>query len=461
MCERALLTKSGLSDVTMIEMSPAIVTILMFGGLLVTILLGFPLAFSLGGMAFVIGMLAWGSDVLGVLYNCFYGVITNYILLAAPLFIGMGLMIERAGMAERLFGSLYLWLAGFRGGLAVATVLLGTALAACVGVIAASVTALALIALPAMLERGYNKEMACGAVCAGGTLGILIPPSVMLVFYGPTATLSVGKLFMAAIMPGLMLSSLYIAYISIRSLISPELAPSMPAEQRIAVPWGKKLISLFTSLVPITLLIMAVLGSIFLGIATPTEAAGVGFFVTLLMAAGYRRLTWAVVKQVTIETVIITSMAFWIGGCASMFTGVFLGLGCGDVVSDLLLAAPFGHWGVFVTIMFIIFILGMFIDWIGIIFIMVPLVTPIGAAAGFDPLWFAMMIIINLQMSFLTPPFAYAIFYLRGASRPEWGVDLGHIMRGVIPFVVLIMVGLGLCIALPQIILWLPSMMIR
>ncbi len=445
----------------MIEMSPLAITIFMFSGLLIAILLGFPLAFSLAGMACLTGLLTWGPQSIALLYTQFYGLISNYIILAAPLFIGMGLMIERSGVATKVFDTLYLWLGGSRGGLAVATVLLGTALAACVGVIAASVTALALVALPTMLEHGYKRELACGATCAGGTLGILIPPSVMLVFYGPMANISVGQLFMGAIMPGLMLSALYIIFILIWSFLKPEVAPSMPAEQRKEIPFSKKLITLFTSFVPMVLLISSVLGSIFLGVATPTEAAAVGFFVATLMAAAYRQLDWRVIKEVASDGIIITSMAFLIGGSASMFTGIFLASGCGDVVANFVLATPFGHWGAFVMIMFIIFMLGMFIDWLGIIFIMIPIITPIVPILGFDKLWFAIMVCVNLQMSFMTPPFAYAIFYLEGAKKPEWGIEISHIIRGVIPFVGLIVVGLLLCIAFPQIILWLPNLMIK
>jgi len=443
----------------MIDMSPLAVTIAMIGGLLVAVLLGFPLAFSLGGVAVFVGILAWGPDVTGVLYNRLYGMLSNYVILAAPLFIGMGLMIERSGIAERLFGALYLWLGGFRGGLAVATVLLGTALAACVGIIAASVITLGLIALPAMLERGYAKDLATGSVCAGGTLGILIPPSVMLVFYGPTAAISVGQLFMGAIVPGLLLSGLYIAYIAVRSFISPHVAPSMSLEER-NVSLSHKTYLLVTSAVPIVVLIVAVLGVIFLGIATPTEAAAVGLTATLVIAAAYGRLNFSVINGVTREAMIVTGMALFLGANAAMFTGVFLGLGCGDVVSGFILSAPFGRWGAFFVVMFIVFILGMFIDWIGIIFVVVPLATPIGLALGFDKLWFAMMIIVNLQMSFLTPPFAYAIFFLKGVCRPEWEVELSDIMKGVIPFVLIIVIALLLCIAFPQIITWLPDQMI-
>lgn len=445
----------------MIELSPAGVVIAMFGGLIFAIvILGYPLAFSLGGIALVVGVLAWGMGSLGIFYQRLYGLLTTYELLAAPMFIFMGMMVERSGVAERLFGALYLWLGGFRGGLAIATVLIGTVLAAAVGIIAASVIMLGLVALPSMLKRGYQKEIACGAVCAGGTLGILIPPSVMLIFYGPTANISVGKLFMAAFVPGLVLSGLYISYISIRCWLWPQVAPAIPVEER-AVPLLKKIGLLLTSLVPPVILIAGVLGSIFMGIATPTEASAAGSVVATLLAVGYRTFNLKMLRDVLYGTMRVTGMAFFIAIGASMFTAIFIGLGGGDVVADAILSAPFGRWGALLVIMFVVFILGMFIDWLGIVLIMVPLVTPIGEALGFDALWFAMMIIVNLQMSFLTPPFAYALFYVQSVCQPEWGVEMSHIIRGVIPFIILIMVGLGLCIAFPQIILWLPSMMIK
>jgi tripartite ATP-independent transporter DctM subunit len=445
----------------MIEVSPEIVVVIMFLPLITAILLGFPLAFSLLGIAFLVGMVAWGSDSIGIIYTKFYGLISNYIILAAPLFIGMGLMIERSGVATRVFDTLYIMLGSFRGGLAIITILLGTVLAACVGVIAASVTALALIALPTMLDHGYKKELACGAVCAGGTLGILIPPSVMLVFYGPMANISVGQLFMGAIGPGLLLSALYLGFVAIWSFIKPEVAPAMSATEIKAISLKRKLYLIFTSFVPMFVLIVSVLGSIFLGIATPTEAAAVGFFVATIMAAAYKQLNWRVIKEVAKDGVVITAMAFFIGGSANVFTGIFLGLGGGDVVEAFVLSTPFGKWGAFIMIQLIIFILGMFINWLGILFIMIPIISPIVLDLGFDPLWFAMMICVNLQMSFMTPPFAYAIFYLQGIKKPEWGLDINHIIRGVVPFVALIVVGLILCTLFPQVILWLPNMMIR
>jgi len=338
-----------------------------------------------------------------------------------------------------------------------ATIFVCTIFAAATGIVGASVVTMGLLALPPMLKRGYNKELASGCILAGGTLGILIPPSIMIVVYGPMANISVARLFFGAFTPGLLLASLYVAYIAIRCFFQPHLGPPMPVEDRKAVSLSRKLYLTITGLVPPVFLIMSVLGMIFMGVAAPTEAAALGAFAAMLLAVGYRKLNWQSLKDVTYTTVRITSMIMFVVLGASMFTSVFMGLGGGHFVKDLLLAVPFGRWGVLIAMMLIVFILGMFIDWIGIVLIIVPLFTPIAATLGFDAIWFALLVMINLQMSYLTPPFAYAIFYLRGIAPPE--VTIAHIYRGVIPFVLLQMVGLGLCIAFPQIILWLPGMM--
>ncbi len=444
----------------MIDISPELVTIIMMGGILVGVLFGYPLAIVVGGIGIVMGVLLFGINIsLELIYQRLFSLINNYILLAVPGFIFMGVMLGYSGITERMFSALYLWLSGFRGGLAITTVLLGTILAACVGIIGASVTALAIIALPAMVRRGYSKSFACGAVCAGGTLGILIPPSIMLVVYGPMAALSVGKLFFGAFCPGFMLSAMYCTYVAIHSFIKPHIAPAVPLEER-AVPWLKKTTDLVTSMVPPAVLILAVLGSIFLGVAAPTEAAAVGALAATLMAVAYGRFSFKVLKDTATETVKVTGMVLLIGATAFAFVGIFIRAGGGDIVEQTILSAPGGKWGIFAIIMFIVFLLGYFIDWLGILFIVVPIITPVGDALGFDKLWFAMMICVNLQTSFLTPPFAYAIFYLRGAADPSLGVETGHIIRGVIPYVLIILVGLGLLIAFPQIILWLPGQMI-
>lgn len=445
----------------MIDLSPGMAVAVLFGLVVTGVLLGFPLAFVLGGVTVTIGFLLFGVDATAwIIYSRIYKILTNYVLLAVPGFIFMGVMLGNSGLTEKMFSSLYVWLGGLRGGLAIVTVIVGTILAATVGIIGASVTALAIIALPEMIKRGYSKSLAAGSVCAGGTLGILIPPSIMLVVYGPMAVISVGKLFFAAFLPGLLLSALYIGYIAVYSFTRPEIAPALAPEER-AIPWLKKIIDLLTALVPPAALIMAVLGSIFLGIATPTEAAGVGAVAATLLAFANRRLNLSMFKETARQTLIISVMVMAIGATAYAFVGIFIRAGGEEAVTQVIMGAPGGKWGVFAIIMFIVFLLGYFIDWMGILFIVVPIITPIGAALGFDKLWFAMMICVNLQTSFLTPPFAYAIFYLRGAADPSLGVTTGDIIRGVFPFVFLIMVALGLLIAFPQIILWLPGQMIK
>jgi tripartite ATP-independent transporter DctM subunit len=444
----------------MIELSPEITTVIMLGGILVGILSGYPLAIPVGAMGLILGYLLMGPTVLNLMYTRLFFLITSYVLLAVPLFIFMGEMLERSAIADKMFDALYLWLGGVRGGLALTTVLLGTILAACVGIIGASVTMLSLLALPAMVKRGYSKSLAAGSVCAGGTLGILIPPSIMLVIYGPMAMISVGKLFMAAFIPGFVLSGLYCAYVIIYSYLRPEAAPPVPVEER-RVPFLKKTTMLVTSMIPPVFLILAVLGTIFFGIAPPTEAAAVGALAAIVLVIIYRRFSWAVMKDTVSRTLRVTAMILLIGGMAFSFVGVFLSAGCGKVVEEVILATPGGRWGAFIMVMFVLFILGFFIDWLGILFIMVPIITPLAPALGFDPLWFAMMICVNLQTSFMTPPMAHAIFYLRGSAPPELGVTMADIIKGVIPFVFLILIGLGLCTAFPQLILWLPGKMIK
>jgi len=442
-----------------IEIQAELLTVLMFGLLILFVLLGYPLGFVLGGIGLIMGVITNGWSMTEIVYLRMFGAITEYTFLAVPLFILMGLMMERSGVSDGLFEALHLWLGRFSGGLAIATVLLGTLLAATVGVIAASVTMLGLIAMPAMLKRGYSRELASGAVCAGGSLGILIPPSVMLVLYGPMANISVGQLFMAAFIPGFMLSALYCTYIAISCLINPKLAPPAGDEAK-GIPFLVKTRMLVTSLVPPMILILAVLGSIFFGVAAPTEAAAVGALASILMCAAYRKLTLRALRESLHGMVRVVGMAFVVVIGAAIFTSVFIKEGGANVVKDLILAAPGGRWGSFFLIMFITFILGMFIDWIGIILVMIPIMAPIGQALDFDPLWFAMMLIVNLQLSFITPPLAYAIFFLQGTVKPEMGITTAHIIRGVLPYIGLITIGLLLMIRFPQIALWLPSRMI-
>lgn len=440
-----------------IAMGPEVVTIFMFSALLVGVLTGFPLALPIGGVGVITGYLLFGPNAFDIIYSRVYDILTNYGMLAVPLFVFMGNMLEKSGIAEKMYDALYVWFGKFRGGLAIVSVLIGTIMAACVGIIAASITMLTLVALPSMIRRGYDKSLATGSICAGGSLGILIPPSIMLIVYGPAAGISVGKLFMAAFMPGFLLSGLYMLYIGIRSYFQPKIAPSSIEDEKLS--FTKKTSMLLISIGPVALLILSVMGSIYFGLASPSEAAAVGAAAATILTIAYGHFTWKVLKDVALDTIKLTGMVLLIAGCSTAFVSVFLSAGGGDVVANLILSVPGGHWMAFALIMLISFILGIFIDWIGIIFILVPILAPIVPKLGFNPLWFAMMIIVNLQMSFLTPPFAYSIFFLKGAAAPELGIDTTDIIRGVIPFIFLIAIGLLLLVAFPQIILWLPSTM--
>jgi len=444
----------------MVWLTPELITVIMFVAIAVGILIGYPLPFIVGGVAMLLGMAVMGTEVFSLLRLRLWGMMSDYILLAIPLFVFMGSMVERSGSAERLYAGLYLVFGPVRGGLAISTILMGTVLAACVGIIAASVIMLGLIGVPSMLKRGYSKELISGSVCAGGALGILIPPSIMLVIYGPMAQISVGKLFMGAFGPGLLLSALYISYIVVRAWLNPSVAPPIALEER-QVPASTKMRALFVGMAPPLFLVFSVLGVIFFGVASPTEAAACGALAATLLAAAHKRLNWQTLRAVLVDTMRVATMAMLIGWSASMFTGVFLRLGGGQVVTNLVLAAPGGSWGAFAFVMGVVFILGFLVDWIAIVFILVPLLAPIIPQLGFDPLWFAIMVCVNLQMALMTPPMAPAIFFLKGITKPEWGITTGHIIRGVAPFVVLIAIALSMCIIWPDIILWLPHQMIK
>jgi tripartite ATP-independent transporter DctM subunit len=445
----------------MIDLDPGIVTALLFGGVLLGVFIGLPIAFVVGGVALIVGYLVFGEAVFPVLYQRLFSLLHNYTLVAVPLFIFMGIMLEHSGIADTMFDVLYMWLGGVRGGLAIVTVMVGTILAACVAIIGASISMLALTALPPMIKRGYDKGLASGVVVASGCLGILIPPSIMLVIYGPMAGISVGKLFMGAFFPGVLLSGLYMLLIAVKCYFKPELGPPSPPDERAKVTTRTKVVLLLKSLFPPGIVILSVLGVIFFGIAPPTEAAAIGAAVATLLAIIYRGFTWNVLMKTTIATIRLTSMILLIGGLSYAFVGVFIRAGCDRVVSDAILAAPGGAWGAFGIIMVIIFVLGFFIDWIGILFIMIPVVSPVVGKMGFDPLWFGLMICINLQTAFMTPPLAQGIFFLRGAAPPELGIKMNDIIRGCWPFIFMVLVGLLLCTAFPEIITWLPGKMIR
>ncbi|MBN1829312.1 MAG: TRAP transporter large permease subunit [Deltaproteobacteria bacterium] len=444
----------------MIDLNPQIVAALMLGGVLTLVLTGFPIGFVIGSIGMISGIVLFGSDVaLHIMYTRLYDLSLNYPYLAVPLFTFMGVVLQHSGIAEQLYETLYESLGRFRGGLAVVTVLFGTILAACLGVITASVTILTLIALAPMVTRGYSKALAAGVCVAGGTLGILIPPSIMLVVYGPQAGISVGQMFIAAIFPGLLLSGMYSLYVTTACFINPKLGPPIPESERLKKTTAEKTMNLLKSLVPPVLLIAAVLGTIFAGIAPPTEAAAVGCVAVVIMAIAYRKFSWSLVRRAALDTMRVSAFVVLIAGLCYAFVGVFMSAGCGEVVTQVIMAVPGGKWGSFAVIMLIVFLLGLFIEWIGIVFIIVPIFSPIFVKLGFDPLWAGMMVCINLQMAFQTPPMAMSIFVCQGTAPPELGVTMGDIIKGVIPFVMIIILVLILCTLFPGIITWLPSKM--
>lgn len=437
-------------------MTPLQGIIIMFLALLVLLSLGLPLAISLGSLGVIFGLLWVGPGCLSMFaYRC-YGIMVNMVLIAIPLFILMASFLERSGIAEVALDGMRSMTGPLRGGLVVAVVLTCTLMGAGTGIIATGIVTMGLVAAPSMLRYGYQKELTTGVICAAGTLGILIPPSIMLVFMGAQTGQSVGKLFMAGVGPGLLLSSLYIAYALIRCGVSPELGPPVPIEERRLVPVKRRLLLFTKGALPMLALVLAVIGSIFLGIATPSEAAAVGAFAALLMMVGYGRFTFSAVNNAVTETLKVTSMVMLILVGASCFTGTFMCLGGGEVVATILLALP-GKWAILAVMMVIIFLLGMFIDWLGILLLVIPIFMPIAIELGYDPLWFILVVAVNLQMAFLTPPFGYALFFMKGTAPP--GVTMMHIYRGIIPFVALQIVGLVIVILFPPIITWLPSIM--
>ena len=432
----------------------------MLGGVFVLVLTGFPIAFVIGSVSFLVGMAVFGANTtFHILFTRFYDLSLNYPYLAVPLFTFMGVILQQSGITNELYENLFDALGRLKGGLAIVTIVFGTILAACLGVIAASVTILTLMALGPMLNRGYDRGIASGSIVAAGTLGILIPPSIMLIVYAPQAGLSIGQMFMGAIFPGLLLSSMYILYVVIRCMINPKLGPAIPAEQMTPIT-PAKILKLLKSMLPPVLLIAAVLGTIFSGIAPPTEAAAVGCTASILLAIAYRKFSFKMLKTASLETMKVSAFVVLIAALSYAFVGIFMNAGAGDVVAELILSVPGGKWASFAVVMLIVFALGMFIEWIGIVFIVVPIFSIIFAKLGFDPLWAGMMVVINLQMAFMTPPMAMSIFVLKGTAPKEYNLEMGDIIRGVLPFVAIVGFVLVLLVIFPGIITWLPEKMI-
>lgn len=449
-----------------LEIDIAWLTLLMFGSLAVLLALGLPMAFCTGSLATIFLFVFGTPAILNMMPSRIFPFMTDYQLSAVPLFIFMAAVLEKAGIIEELFDAIYKWLGSLKGGLASATVIACTLLAAMVGVVGATEVTMGMIALPAMLKRGYDPKLACGALLAGGTLGILIPPSVMAIVYAVVAQQSLGELLVGSIFPGFLLSSLYVGYVTIRCYINPSLGPALPIEER--VDWREKLRLLKNTIAPI-LLILLVLGVIFLGIATPVEAAGIGTFGALFVAALHRRLTWVNIQDAAMQTLKATSMVMWIFFGATMFVGFFIVKGGQEFVANTILGTGLPPYGILLLMMFVLFVLGMFIDWVGILLLTVPIFLPImqglewggvfglpGVAPKDVALWYGVIFMVNMQMAFLSPPFGYSLFYLKSVAPPE--ISMATIFRAAIQFMALQWFGVALCIIFPQIVTWLPSL---
>ena len=433
-------------------MSIEIITVLFFGSLLVLLLLGLPLVFVLGGVAVTFLYFTWGVDAFYILGTRMWGTMNSFTLVAIPLYIFMAMLLERAGVAQNLYRMMHLWWGGVRGGLAIGTVFICTIFAAMCGISGAAVVSMGTIALPHMLSRGYDKRLALGAINAGGGFGILIPPSVLMVLYALITGVSIGKLFAAGILPGLLLSLLVSLYIGIRCFIQPKLGPSLPPAER--GDWSEKLLALRAVVLPIFIVVI-VLGSIFAGLATPTEAAAIGVFGALVAAAVHRQLTWTLLRESSIRTFALTGMVMWILFAAHAFSTAYNAMGAQSFIEGLMQFIPGGQWGALAAILVVLFLLGMVLDPVGIMLITLPVFLPIVTSYDFDPVWFGVIFIVCMEIGYMTPPFGFNLFYLKGVAPP--GVTMADIYQSVWPYVSVIVVGLILLIVFPDIVMYLPD----
>lgn len=426
----------------------------MFFALMAALMFGYPVAFTLGSVALIFGGIFLGLDFFNLLPLRIWGVMTNFTLLAVPLFVFMGVVLEKTGLSEDLLETMGLLLGRVRGGLALSVVVVGALMAATTGVVGATVVTMGIIALPAMLKHGYSSPLATGTIAASGTLGQIIPPSVILIILGDVIGVPVGRLFMAAVVPGLLLVLLFLIAIAVFCWRWPGAAPALRTTD------SRGLVTrMLKSLLPPLALVIAVLGSIFFGIASPTESAAVGALGALLLAALHRRLNLSALQDAMRQTTRLTSMVFLILIGATAFGLVFRGMGGDHLVNDIMTQLPGGTWGFVLVSMVLIFILGFFLDFLEITFIVVPILGPIAAVLGIDLLWFTILIAVNLQTSFLTPPFGFSLFYLKAVSPPE--VKIQQIYRGILPFVTLQLICILLLAAFPGIAVWLPNLMDR
>jgi len=432
------------------------ISITLFGSMVLLMILGLPVAFSTGAVGVIFAALLRGPEAVNIVPTRVFGLMTNYLLGAIPLFILMAVILASAGLIQEIYKMVHQWVGWLKGGVATATVIACTLLAMMVGIVGASEVTMGLIALPEMLNRKYDKYMAAGSVLAGGTLGILIPPSIMLIVYGMVDNSSIGQLYAGAFLPGFVLSGLFIGYITIRCYLNPAMGPAIPKEERAS--WAEKL-RMLLPIIPSGILIFLVLGSIVLGIAAPTEAAGLGAFGALLIALARRRLTWRSFVVACEDAMKTSAMVLWIMFGANILVGFYVMVGGDDFIRDLLLGSGLGRWQVLIFMQLLLLFLGCFMDWVGIFMLTIPLFGPIIRQLGFDPIWFGVLVAVNMQVSFLSPPFGYSLFFLKGVAPPE--IKTKDIWWGAVPFMVLQIIGLILCMIFPNIILVVPRWLYR
>ena len=435
-------------------MSSTMILVLMFGGLTLFMLTGLPIAFVLGGLSLLFTVTLWNESAVVVLVLQIFDTMKSEALLAIPLFILMACILQRSGVIEQLYRAMELWFGRLRGGLAVGTVVICVVMAAMTGVVGAAVTAMGILALPEMLKRGYKPELALGTICASGTLGILIPPSVLTIVYAVTAQISIGQMLIAGIVPGLILAGLYIAYIVVVGWLKPEWVPL--DRSAVQVPLREKLIALKALVMP-ALLIALILGSIFFGIATPTESAAVGVGGALVPALLARKVNVAMLREAGTDALKATSMILWITIGAKAYVAIFTGLGGADALLDFIRGLDVNRWMILAAMLLLLVFLGTVLDEIGIILLTVPVFLPIVRTLGFDELWFGVLYAITIQMGFISPPFGYTLFYIKGTLPPHLG--MAQVYRGIVPFFLLQAVGLLICAALPDLITYLPRLM--
>jgi tripartite ATP-independent transporter DctM subunit len=431
--------------------------LLMFPCLLVALFMGFPVAFSMMGVALVFGLITFDTAVIFQFVQKIDAVASNFVLAAVPLFVFMGAMLERSGIAENLFEAVHLWTRRLPGGLAIGTIVMCVIFAASTGVIGATETVVGLLAIPVMMKYQYEKGLISGTICAGGSLGTIIPPSVVVVILGPVADVSVGDLFVGMIFPGLIMAGCYVTYILIRCTLKPADGPRLPISDDDPSLAEKLRITLF-ALAPPVAMIAAVLGSIMFGFAAPTEAAALGALGSMLLAIMYKQFSFSILNEAVQKTLKVTCMIILILLGGNMFAGVFVASGGVSVAEELIRSADLTPWLTLAVFLGICFIAGFVLDWISVLLIFIPVFIPIVKVLGYDPVWFCVMFLVVIQTSYLTPPMAPAIFYLRGISPPE--ITLPHMFRGVIPFIILQLMVLVIVGWFPQLVLWLPAQLL-